>query len=81
MNGHAIALDVLLARGRARRSLPEPSVRRFLRERARLSQAEIAAVIGVDRPTVSRWESGSRTPTGEHLNAYLGLLDRLAAER
>lgn len=33
------------------------------RERARLSQTELAATLGVARGTVSRWESGERTPS------------------
>jgi len=74
-------LDSLLARGRTRRRLPEPAVRRLLRERARLSQGDLAEVMGVDRATVSRWETGVRTPAGNTLTTYVELLDRLAAER
>lgn len=74
-------LDTLLARGRARRRLPEPEVRALLRKRAHLTQREIASALGVDPPTVSRWESGRRAPGGERLEAYVELLDRLAAER
>jgi transcriptional regulator with XRE-family HTH domain len=38
---------------------------RDLRERARLTQTELATLLGVDETAVSRWESGSRplTPT------------------
>ena len=77
----AAALDTVLAAGRARRRLPQPAIRRLLRERARLSQREVAQALGVDPPTVSRWESGSRTPSGRFLERYLELLDRLAGER
>ncbi len=75
------ALDDVLALGRIRRRLPEPAVRRLLRERARLSQREVGRALGVDAPTVSRWESGHRTPSGSLLEGYVALLDRLAAER
>ena len=56
-------------------------MRRFLRERAGLSQLELADVVGVTPPAVSRWETGSRTPRGAVLVSYVAALDRLAAER
>ena len=72
--------DDLIAAVRSRRSLPDPAVRRLLRERAGLSQAEVAKAIGVRSATVSRWEAGLRTPRGAHVAAYVVLLDRLAEE-
>lgn len=52
----------------------------MLRERAGLTQAELAEVLGnVSRPSVSRWESGCRRPRGQLLEQYLALLDQLAA--
>ena len=45
-----------------------------------LSQAEVAEGSGVTPPTVSRWESGARTPSGEHLRRYVELLERIASE-
>lgn len=74
-------LDVLLSRGRMRRALPVPAVRRLLRERAGLSQAAVADVMGVSRPAFTRWELGQRTPRGVILERYVELLDRLASER
>ena len=74
------SIDALLARSRDRRRLPEPAIRKHIRERAQLSQADVAAALGVDRATVSRYESGSRQPRGAHLDAYLQVLDRLVAE-
>jgi len=71
--------DSLVDTSRARRRLPEPAMRRLLRERARLTQDEIARVAGVDRATISRWETGSREPRGELLTRYLEILDRLTA--
>lgn len=39
------------------------------RERAGLSQSAVARAVGVDHSTVSRWESGSRTPSVPQLIA------------
>lgn len=73
-------LETALERGRARRRVPPPAVRRLLRERAGLTQSELARALGTTRPTVTRYETGTRTPRGETLLRYLDLLDRLAAE-
>jgi DNA-binding transcriptional regulator YiaG len=62
-----------LASGRARE----------IRERARLSQAEVALALGVDQPTVARWEAG-RMPRREHATRYadfLWQLDQLSREK
>ena len=48
---------------------------RELRREAGLSQGQIARELGVTGMTVSRWESGQRTPRGELLVAYVELLD------
>jgi HTH-type transcriptional regulator/antitoxin MqsA len=72
-------LDELLARSIERRRLPEPAMQKFLRIRAQLTQQEVALVVKTNRASVSRWESGQRTPRGEQLARYLDLLDRLAA--
>jgi DNA-binding XRE family transcriptional regulator len=73
-------LETLLARARDRRRLPEPAVRRLLREGAHLTQADVAHVLGVSRVACTRWESGTRTPRGELAERYRALLDRLAQE-
>lgn len=73
-------VDEILARGRRRRRLPPPEVRRLLRERAGLTQREIAEALDVSRVCVTRYETGARTPRGDELDRYLELLDRLAAE-
>jgi transcriptional regulator with XRE-family HTH domain len=51
-----------------------------MRERAGITQTDLARVLGVDRATVSRWESGDRQPEAAFLPAYLAALDRLAKE-
>jgi DNA-binding transcriptional regulator YiaG len=76
----ADALARILEKRRAARRLPEPRMRRLLRERAGLSQQDLAQVLGVDRATVSRWESGERDPWPSHVGAYVDALDRLARE-
>jgi DNA-binding transcriptional regulator YiaG len=72
--------DQVLARSRLRRRLPPPAMRRQLREQAGISQAEIAAVVGVTRECVSNWESGNRAPRPQHLERYVAFLERIARE-
>lgn len=77
----ADAVDRLLARARARRSqAADPALGRLVRVRAGLSQEELAALVGVGRSAVSRWETGERTPRSEALLRYRALLERLAGE-
>jgi transcriptional regulator with XRE-family HTH domain len=59
---------------RLRRALPNPSDRRLLRRRLGLSQQQLADVLGVDRVTVSRYESGERSPADRLLRDYLRVL-------
>ncbi|MFE9804929.1 helix-turn-helix domain-containing protein [Streptomyces sp. NPDC005548] len=54
--------------------LPAPKERRRLREARALTQAELAALIGVSRSTVRSWETGRTTPRGRKLEAYVRLL-------
>ena len=44
------------------------------RERAGISQKELAVSMGVAQPTVSNWESGEREPMGKNLAKLAGLL-------
>jgi transcriptional regulator with XRE-family HTH domain len=73
-------LDAAVALARARRRFPSPEARRVLRERAGISQNDIAVALGVTRTAVCLWESGEREPRAENLQKYLALLDRLAQE-
>lgn len=50
---------------------------RQIRERARLSQADVARSVGADQSTVARWERGERAPRGAAALKYALLLDRL----
>ncbi|MGI5393196.1 helix-turn-helix domain-containing protein [Streptomyces sp. CA-251251] len=60
--------------------LPPPKARRRLRENAALTQAQLAARVGVTHETVRAWESGRSTPRGRKREAYAKLLSTLAAE-
>ena len=72
--------DDVLVEVRSRQRLPAPALRRVIRKSVGVSQAAVAEVCGVDRASVSRWESGQRRPSGPRLVAYVGLLEKLAAE-
>lgn len=50
-----------------------------IRERSRLSKAEVARAVGVDPATVSRWEAGTRQPGEAQALKLLDVLDGLAA--
>ncbi|MFJ1603143.1 sigma factor-like helix-turn-helix DNA-binding protein [Streptomyces sp. NPDC088253] len=54
--------------------LPSPKDRRRLREAQSLSQADVAAAVGVTRATVRSWENGRTTPRGSKRDAYARLL-------
>ncbi|MFE0043662.1 helix-turn-helix domain-containing protein [Streptomyces albireticuli] len=73
------AIDSLLAAVGPEAELPAPGVRQELRERARLSKAQVARALGVSPSTVTAWEGG-RDPAGEIRSKYAYLLDGLAAK-
>ncbi|MFF9602955.1 sigma factor-like helix-turn-helix DNA-binding protein [Streptomyces sp. NPDC014684] len=58
--------------------LPSPTERRRLREAGGLTDAQVAARIGVGRATVRAWEGGRDTPGGREGEAYARLLAGLA---
>jgi DNA-binding transcriptional regulator YiaG len=63
---------------RVRRICSSGAARR-IRESSRLSKAEVGRATGVSGAAVSRWEDGSRAPTGPEALRYLKLLEKLAA--
>ena len=69
---------------REERRLPPPAMAAAIRRAAGVSQARLAAELGVDRVTVARWEragaSWSRTPRGELRRRYAELLAELERE-
>jgi transcriptional regulator with XRE-family HTH domain len=75
------AIDQLLTEARHRDSLPPAAVRRVLRQRAGLTQRELAGVLGVGRSAVTRYESGTREPRGVVRLAYIDVLERLIEQR
>jgi DNA-binding transcriptional regulator YiaG len=73
-------LDEAIAEAQARRELPDPTEARRLRQRAGLTQQQIAEAIGVSRFAVCHWETGVRQPRGPAARLYLAVLRRLVAE-
>jgi transcriptional regulator with XRE-family HTH domain len=73
------AIDSLLDAVGPQAQLPPCQVRRELRERARLSKAQVARALGVSPSTLSGWETG-RDPAGEVRTKYAYLLDGLNAK-
>jgi len=73
------AIDSLLDTVGPQAELPPCQVRRELRERARLSKAQVARALGVSPSTLSGWENG-RDPAGEVRTKYAYLLDGLNAK-
>jgi transcriptional regulator with XRE-family HTH domain len=61
-----------------RRALADGTARR-LREAAGLSLADVARPAGVTAATISRWESGTRTPRAEQALRYAAVLKALQA--
>lgn len=73
-------VEELVETSRLRRSLPPPPVARDLRQRAGVSQEELAEPLGVTGACISRWETGSRKPRGPRVDAYARALAALAQE-
>jgi DNA-binding transcriptional regulator YiaG len=74
-------LTAALQHARARQRLPAPPARRMLRERAGISQQDIATALKVTREAVALWEAGKRSPRRRALlEAYLAILERCASE-
>ena len=69
--------DEVLAAVEAKKTMPSPEERRALRETGGLSVAELARILGVPGPTLSRWELGSMAPRGVNLACYREALDAL----
>ena len=71
--------EALLRRSRARRGF-RPALAKAVRLEARVTLAEIGHELRVTEGTVSRWESGARTPRGPVAERYVALLARLEGE-
>lgn len=62
------------------RGLAENEKGRLLRERAGLSLRDVAAGIGTDVGTLSRWERGLSRPRPGHAAAWLRVYDQILTE-
>jgi DNA-binding XRE family transcriptional regulator len=67
MESNLESLRRVIHQRRIRSCLPPPSKRRRIRERAGVSQEELAQVLGVSKVAISRWETGTRTPRATEL--------------
>ncbi|MFI5867267.1 helix-turn-helix domain-containing protein [Streptomyces sp. NPDC051546] len=56
------------------------NARGALRRAAGLTQAQVAAALGVGRVQVARWETGFNEPSGVRRRTYSQLLQRLARQ-
>lgn len=56
-----------------RRARLSPASVKKLRARLHISQAQLAAILGVTGPAVAQWEGGSSEPRGENRAALLAL--------
>ncbi len=71
------ALNQVLAEAIAKKPLPlAPAEIGFIRAHLRLNGRQLAAIIGVDEATVSRWLGGQRPPSSSN-DRHLRLLARL----
>jgi transcriptional regulator with XRE-family HTH domain len=71
-------IDDLVAEVREQRKLP--AVARATRRKAGVSQARMAAALGVDRTTLARWELGRIQPRPAQRQRWQELLDKLERE-
>jgi len=71
------AVDAVLTRSP---DLPPPSARARLRKADRLTQQQVADLLGVRRLAVARWEAGNVEPREPHRQAYIRLLAGLAVK-
>lgn len=60
---HQLPMHVILEGGITTKKLA------LMRERAKLTQRELADVLGVERSTVAKWESGAAYPRASQLPA------------
>jgi DNA-binding transcriptional regulator YiaG len=55
--------------------LPPPPMRRAIRQAAGVTATDVAREVGVTQQAVRLWERGLRRPAGQHLVAYLKVLE------
>lgn len=64
---------------RARLELPEPDECKRIRQAAKASTAELAALVGVTPQAIALWETGKRSPRAVNAVAYRDALRLLGA--
>jgi DNA-binding XRE family transcriptional regulator len=74
------AIETSRTRKHLAAAFPSPDMLRMIRQQASLSQAEVAAAIGVSRQAVARYEAGDRTPSEGTSQRYIELLDGLRSD-
>lgn len=72
-DGFANLRDLVRESSEAKR-LPDPGVRRALREQAGISQRAMADAVGVSKTALLRYERGEMRPRGKHLDRYVEAL-------
>ena len=72
-------MSEVVKRARRMRRTPTPELAKAIRVSAGVTQAEMAAELGVHRVSVARWELGLRRPRGPLLDRYVEVLDELEA--
>jgi DNA-binding XRE family transcriptional regulator len=70
-------IERLSEQARSRRALPPLPARRAIRLAAGATLGDVGEAVGVSRQAVHHWESGLAQPRGEHLVAYVQVLDQL----
>jgi DNA-binding XRE family transcriptional regulator len=73
-----MSIDDAVRLADVRQAVRSGSARR-IRQAAGLTQADVAAAVGVERATVGLWETGARVPRSAVALRYAELLSRLSA--
>jgi DNA-binding XRE family transcriptional regulator len=73
-------MEILRSQARATLDLPPPAKCRAIREAAGVPRAQLALVIGVSEASIAFYESGDRTPRGDHRIRYVEALKVLREE-
>lgn len=66
-----------LRQAAAARAMCASGEARAIREDARITLRELAAIVGVDHKALARWENGVWAPTFDHAVAYFAALEAL----
>jgi transcriptional regulator with XRE-family HTH domain len=70
-------IQALVQKVRRRKRIPSPTEARAIRIASGLRQLDLAQVLGVNRVTITRYETGGRRPRGDLGQRYARLLEAL----